>query len=259
MTADYYQDNVTLDQEKLKQLKQSHPTGSFFVICQKRFNLKEGIFTVYDRCVSVTPCLQKVFKLNQTLFCFRWGVLIVQWLRNIPHPLSPRFLSAFLLPAINLRQKCPSNPALMKQNLFAVLCKSYYYCDWLTIILCLSSPFFYPVVTSRRWWNIEDHLKFTQFFQTVFHKIPSLKFETYTKYLCKTGCFFVIQWQLFARFPTVIPARPNSLTWLLILTDAGEPILIQTETPSAETLEGTRVVLACVITTAISCQTLIYI
>lgn len=56
-----------------------------------------------------------------------------------------------------------------------------------------------------------------------------------------------------------IPVRPRSYTWLLILTDARMPVLIQTETPAAVTLEGTSAVLACVIATTVSGQTLIYI
>lgn len=46
---------------------------------------------------------------------------------------------------------------------------------------------------------------------------------------------------------------------LLILTDAGLSVLIQTETPAAETLKGACTVLARVITTTISSQTLVYI
>lgn len=54
----------------------------------------------------------------------------------------------------------------------------------------------------------------------------------------------------------VIPPHPHRF---LLLTDAGTPVLVQTEAPPAETLEGPGVVLACVITATISCQTLIYI
>lgn len=57
----------------------------------------------------------------------------------------------------------------------------------------------------------------------------------------------------------VSPTRPLSLPRLLILTDTGLPVFVQTETPAAETLKGTRTVLACVITTAVSSQTLVYI
>lgn len=46
---------------------------------------------------------------------------------------------------------------------------------------------------------------------------------------------------------------------MLTLTDAGQPVLVQTETPAAETLEGAGAVLARVITTAINSQTLVYI
>lgn len=51
----------------------------------------------------------------------------------------------------------------------------------------------------------------------------------------------------------------SSMFLVRILTDAGLPVLVQTETPATETLKGAGTVLAGVITTAISSQTLVYI
>lgn len=63
---------------------------------------------------------------------------------------------------------------------------------------------------------------------------------------------FALQQEKFARLF-------SSMFLVPILTDAGLPVLVQTETPAAETLKGAAAVLARVITTAISSQTLVYI
>lgn len=154
-------------------------------------------------------------------------------------------------------------------------------CDWLVTLLYL--VFIFSSHDIKLWASFEGFVEIVQFhaiknrlqascFNThttsqtaisLFHKTRSIRLTISPEWLstqdvyCSTTTTVC---QIFWRHVLgVIPTRLLSLTCLLILTDAGLPVVVQTETPTAETLKGTCAVLACVIAAAIGSQTLIYI